>query len=646
MKEKGQNSAGQKTARFARVKTGRWAGWCENFLFPVILLLYPLRHIRFGVEWWDTGYNYGNFLYMDQMDPMWMFSTYLGNALGNLFTRLPFGDRMLGLNIYTGLLVSLLALAGYRFFRKKLQIPAWIAFLGEFLAVNLCWCPTALLYNYLTYVLFGAGVIALYYGLWEKKTWCLSLAGVFLGINVFVRFPNLAQMGLIVGVWAFGIIQKEKVKKILSQTGWCILGYVLGAGVCLGYLSIRYGLEEYVSAVVRLLSMPSDASNYTPVAMVAYIFRNFLQNLEYLGVLAAAVLLATVCFAVLPGRLLRVKKAGFVACMFLLFYELMQHNMFNMKYSTKLSVFQWAVFLLTATCLIGAVTLLQKNAEEKDKLMLGMGILIILITPLGSNNHLYSSINNLFFVAPYTLYMLVRILKRLRVEIWSQVWGQEENGTEKISGKVGTFLREKIGTLSVFPTKAMLLGMLFMLTVQSLGFGLVYVFSESDGGENLNTPIGNNQVLAGMLTSPDRAQVLSELSLYVEENGLQGQELITYGQIPALSYYLQMPFAITSWPDLASYQYSVMEEDLEELSEQILAGEKSCPVILLEAGLSEELEAWLAEDGTVTALSGNSAADSEGENDKFTLLMEWAGRYSYKVCFRNDKFILLQTAEQ
>ena len=75
----------------------------KHYLFSLILFLYPLRHIRYGVEWTDTGYNYGNFLFMDNMDPMWVFSTYLGTALGNLFTKLPFGNYMMGLNFYTGL---------------------------------------------------------------------------------------------------------------------------------------------------------------------------------------------------------------------------------------------------------------------------------------------------------------------------------------------------------------------------------------------------------------------------------------------------------------------------------------------------------------------------------------------------------------
>ena len=63
--------------------------WCERVIFPAFLLLYPLRHICLGAEWGDTGYNYGNFQYMDQMDPMWVFSTYLGNALGHFLPGCP-----------------------------------------------------------------------------------------------------------------------------------------------------------------------------------------------------------------------------------------------------------------------------------------------------------------------------------------------------------------------------------------------------------------------------------------------------------------------------------------------------------------------------------------------------------------------------
>ncbi len=207
------------------------------WIYPLILLLYPLRHIRVGVEWWDTGYNYGNFTYMDRMDPMWLLSTYLGNALGRLFTLLPGGSTMLGLNVYTGLVVSLLALGGYFFFIRKAGLPRTVVFWGELLAVSFCWCPTALLYNYLTYLLMGAGVVLLYQALSgdsAKPCRYFVAAGVCLGLNVLVRFPNLAEMGLILAVWAMALIRRQKPGRTMLQTLQCLAGYLLGEGALPG----------------------------------------------------------------------------------------------------------------------------------------------------------------------------------------------------------------------------------------------------------------------------------------------------------------------------------------------------------------------------------------------------------------------------
>ena len=66
---------------------GRFGNILEN-LFVVVLAFYPLRHIGLGLDFWDVGYNYANFQYMgtEHMDPMWLFSTYLATAVGNLIT--------------------------------------------------------------------------------------------------------------------------------------------------------------------------------------------------------------------------------------------------------------------------------------------------------------------------------------------------------------------------------------------------------------------------------------------------------------------------------------------------------------------------------------------------------------------------------
>lgn len=612
-----------------------------SYIYPLILLLYPLRHIRVGAEWWDTGYNYANFRYMDRMDEMWMFSTYLGNVTGNLLQRLPFGDTMMGMNLYTGLFVSLLALAAYVFFVRCTDLPRGIVFLGEFLAISLCWCPTALLYNYLTYLLMGGGYVFLYKALLseEKKSKIYFVtAGVLLGINVYTRFSNLAQMALIVAVWAMGIIRREQFLKVIYRTLWCVLGYVLGLGIVFGWIAHVYGAGTYVEAIARLLSMPAEASDYTIVSMVIYQFRNYLQNLIWLGYFAVFLLVGMVVYTLLfwgtrwltgtsgtqgcqcgANRLSRwikgMAETGYIAAMVLFFYYMRNQNMFNMKYSTKLSAFQWAVMLLTATWLTGLVVIFGKKFTIREKLLCGMNIIVIVITPLGSNNHLYASINNLFFVAPVTLWMLWRFWKWLPGELAG-------------------------GRIKTYPVKALLICMIFMIFLQSTLFGWFYVFSEGDGGENLHTGIENIDILEGMLTSPDRAEAISTIAAYVNEEGLKEYEVILYGQIPAMSYYLEMPFAITAWPDLRSYNYEIMEQDLAELAAQIDAGERQMPVILLEIRQGSYLL-----EGTEALVRLNVSERDRNiiaEDQKLLLLDTFMEKYDYIKTFENTKFIMFQ----
>ena len=56
----------QKGIRMKKSDQKRISFWnvCCNWLFPAFLLLYPLRHINWGLDLGDIGYNYSNFQYM------------------------------------------------------------------------------------------------------------------------------------------------------------------------------------------------------------------------------------------------------------------------------------------------------------------------------------------------------------------------------------------------------------------------------------------------------------------------------------------------------------------------------------------------------------------------------------------------------
>ena len=59
-------------------------------------------------------------------------------------------------------------------------------------------------------------------------------------------------------------------------------------------------------------------------------------------------------------------------------------------------------------------TLADPLVFRRDKLLSLMVLLVILITPIGSNNETYPNMNNLFLVAPVTFWMGYRLLLKLR----------------------------------------------------------------------------------------------------------------------------------------------------------------------------------------------------------------------------------------
>ena len=88
------------------------------------------------------------------MDSMWYFATWSANVFGSFLTKLPWGNTMLGMNFYTTLPVSMMAVVSYIFCTRRLKFSKILTFVGEMTALSLCWLPTGVLYTYLSYVLF------------------------------------------------------------------------------------------------------------------------------------------------------------------------------------------------------------------------------------------------------------------------------------------------------------------------------------------------------------------------------------------------------------------------------------------------------------------------------------------------------------
>lgn len=627
---------------------GRYRKYIENIMFPMILLIYPLLKINQGIDVSDTTYSLANYQYFGSMEGTWMVATFLANAVGSLLMHLPWGDTLLGMYFYTALLQSVIALAVYLGLRKKL--PAPVLFLGEFMALSLCWCPSTILYNYLTYLLMTAGVLLLYCGVLEsgqgtgtnkKALWVYIAAGICLGANVAVRMPNVVQMAFIVVVWYGAALMCHRQNVLLSakdggqeavlqrranrqtawklavvDTLWCILGYVLGFGIPLIAICIKYGIDAYPDMVSTMFAMTEKAVDYKPVSMVTGMFGDYFIGLYWLifaGIcIAAGWLLMKVQNLLCPanGIIRSLCRLVYVVILTVLLRFYWGRGMFSFRYYEYSSMYYPTVLLLLMAIAAAVYCLLWRQVCTEKKILAMIVLVQIFVTPLGSNNNLYPIINNLFLVILFLLWVACD---------WSLTDGEQ--------------------TALGFAWKAPFAMLIVFVLVQSIGFHQNFVFRDGIQGERRTMCITAPAKAANVYTGQDNGELLQELAVFVEKEKLSGRDLITYGELPGLGYLLDMPSALsTFWPDLDSYHMVEYERDMAQIEANVKQGDDETPVIIL----ASPVAAYLSEDADGMNWFG---VDREvmDQDDKLQILDGFMERYSYREVFCNARYAVYVT---
>lgn len=193
--------------------------------------------------------------------------------------------------------------------------------------------------------------------------------------------------------------------------------------------------------------------------------------------------------------------------------------------------------------------------------------------------------------------------------------------------------------VSPLPAQAILLAFLTMCFVQFVGFGVGFSFVESTGAREVTAQVDNNEILQGVKMHPDRAKWLEEISAYVNDNDLQGREVILYGYVPSLSYYLQMPSAFNPWSDLRSYSIETMKSDLAETAAEMTEKGAERPVIIVE---SDYLKSYQNGEAAWADLAPEAKLDEIGKARKWELIVEFMEAFDYEETFRNEKFVIFE----
>lgn len=505
-----------------------------TILFVVILFLYPFRHVNQGLDMMDAGYSLGHFQFRDDMDLMWKLATYLSNWLGMIFTRLPYGNTWIGMNCYTSLMISMVACVIFLWVSKRYPDMTLGLFLAEMLALSMCWAPSTVLYHYLGYFLISLTAILLFEAIRDCNRRKYVISGVILGLCVLVRMPNITYAALILAVWYGTFLYKKEQNRlpVMQQTLYCLLGYLIGFIPGFLWIAMKYGVSAYSNMIISLFSMTDTATDYKPASMITAIVSDYVQYSVWLLIFGIYLVLG-VFFFYRSGKIkikcYYINAAKLIYClgMLVVLRFCYGRGMFGIDYRDPFCMYKWVTVYLLCVILLCVFLLCSGQQSKEDRLLASILLIIILVTPLGSNNGLYPIMNNLFLIAPVSFALFYRFYQKYKRNFAVKTW---------------------IPFLTL------------CLSVQVMLFGILFVFHD-DVVEKRKVEIEGFHSVNGMVTDVEKADALESLGGYLEKH--KKKKIVLFGNIPGISYiYDLQPAIFTTWPDLDSNEIQRLEADL------------------------------------------------------------------------------------
>ena len=580
----------------------------KKIVLFILIALYPLRWISTGIDLWDVGYSCGNYVNFDTLSISrpWFYSTFMSLLTGHLLSLLPYGDTLAGLKLYCSMIISATVIISGFFCIRRLKFPVLAVLLGEAWAVSICYIPGPILYNHLTFLFLIASMIFLYIGLTEDKEVFLVFAGICLGINIFVRISNLPQALLILAVWYYLFLAGSPVAIYVRKTLACVAGYTAALLTVYILIGIKYGFGEYFSGITAMLSISDEAGDYSAGSMVKELILAYLHGGSRLVYIILFAIAACIIYRFLPTGKKNVNGSGapglsgtFVAAVasagliaFLLIRKVLIFDFYH--YAT---VYYNSAFFLVLTVIISVINMAERSTDIKIKLISVMILMQMVVLSIGSGTGISPLMNSAFIIGPFLFGGLYNLFCR-----YLKVPDGEEGNMAAYKGIVTL-----ISAIAIMA-----------FVIQALSFGIMYEFEEGGNGAGGRNSVENNRVLGHTKGSKEKAEWMQGLTDYINEKGRSGSDVIIYGYAPALAFYLDLKPVITSWPDLDSYNVSLMKEDISGLEGRIDKGIADKPLIIID---------------------NEGAAEQKDHNpEKWGIISDLMDRYDYVCDYEGERF--------
>lgn len=506
-------------------------------LLILVCICIPFFRLNVSVDLADTGYaiNMGNFLRSAPEsinNPM-----FLTACINHLFISL-FGflniPLVLGFKFLRVILILIENFVIYKMYKKYMHLNL---LLSALILSNIITTTGVGLfsYNQLSFLFATFLMYFLVDGYSNEKPISFLIAGIFYALNIFVRFPNIVQGVIILGLIYVGILFGDFSKRFKS-IGYFIIGTLAANLIMLLLIHYVTGVGNYINSIWGLFKYAeSEDTIYNFSDMLLGLYADAKHGFMCLLLLIIPTIIS--CFIAWfldKIHFLNERKLKKI-CIILLSFLISLVLMFSINGKDSILLYldhmNWIRMLVVLTLGIVIGICFNKNICKEMKFIAACTGLLLLSMPLGTSTRFHFYLNGFQLFMPLIFYLFFQHRKN------------------------------NVTTTKIFIS--IISGGLFLLmSFVFLRYAATYNYGDTEDNKIIVTNDPSN-VLNGIKTGKNRYQNISDLESFVSDYKGDRDHMIILGDAPLLHTILDIPPffpEVNGWTDLSQLSLSKIEE--------------------------------------------------------------------------------------
>jgi hypothetical protein len=599
----------------------------EDFLFPflgkmntriffLLIFIFQVLLIFQGFDLSDEGFlsTFYSQIFHNPDSVSYNFMFWGTGIIGGVWSKITSPLGLLGLRLGGAIINTLTVILTYQLLKKYLK-PEYLK-LGLFLVVlSLNNDIKILNYNTLSSLFYVLVIIFLFRGILKNEALSILTGGFIVGLNVFIRTPNILELGLVLGIMYNAYLSGQSFAISIKQILAFLSGFIVSVGLVIFTMYLSGHLLIYAGSLKLLFAMgkgqvetPEIQGGYG-LSRLLFLFRsNNAQSIKY-----ALIVIACVSGILYLNNILKktpaIQKIITQSVSFLIIvvtvFLIITHRIDHFT----------TLFTITGLILLVAVSMAFTRAEKERKVLLFFGCFFLLSFPLGSSDGIYTAGRYCLWIAlPVTLDYFLKI-STLHFNI------SVLRDSQEYYGKIGAPENQ---------LRSVKKWIVFILVFAGLCFVYSYPFFDRRNRMQMHYALESDH-LKGIYTTKGRADVFNELlresARYIKKN----EYVIAYDDM-AIFYYATNTIPQLSNPLPAVYNTDQFQHDLNSI---FTKSRSLPPVIRQKIATIGDASKWPEE------IAPGNYFKIDRNLEKNNILDSFLTKNNYKEVWSNRVFMIL-----